>query len=115
MDHIFYRQSSSNFFDRLVVDVNNIYKDYPFNKTPDSKPGLFPLIKDPAHRLYRSFLLPLKLRRCIYHALRRTNLDQIWFDEFKGYWSKVLNGRPLHSLHDLFFLKNLYRVQFQDN
>lgn len=115
MDDILYQQSSSNFFDRLAVDVNGVYKDYPIVKAQDAKPNSFPLTQSPVHGIYRNFLLPLKFRRCIYHGLRRTNLDQSWFDEFKEYWSKVLNGRPLHSLHDLFFLKNLYRMRFQNN
>jgi len=104
-----------NFFDNLFVDVSELYQNVPLDKSQEARPCYFSLTQSFVHGIYRNFLLPLKFRRCIYHGLRRTNLDQSWFNEFKEYWSKVLNGRPLHGLHDLFFLKNLYRVRFQSN
>lgn len=115
MKNIFYQNQQTNSFDNLVIDISRLYDNYPIGKGQDAKPNSFPLIQSPVHGIYRNFLLPLKFRRCIYHGLRRTNLDQSWFEEFKKYWSEVLSGRPLHGLHDLFFLKNLYRVKFQNS
>lgn len=115
MNDVLYKKRPTNFFDNLLIDVPQLYQEHPISKSQDAKPNFFPLIRTPVHRIYRSPLIPLKYRRYFYHGLRRTNLDQSWFEEFKEYWSHVLKGRPLWGIYDLLFLKNLYRVKFQNN
>jgi len=56
----------------------------------------------------------MKARHYLWHALRRINLDQSWFEAFRPYWTDVLGGRPLLAVQDLYFIQGLYRVRYQD-
>ena len=114
MSEIFYQKQNANFFDNMIVDVPKLYKDHPIKKEEGTKPNLVPFAGTPCHKIYQNRLMPLKYRRYAYHGLRRIGLDQSWFDEFKKYWSSILHGRPFWGKQDLFFLKNLYRVEFQN-
>lgn len=115
MSDIFYKKHETNFFDNLVVDIPKLYENFPVKKEENAKSNLVPFAQTPCHKIYQNRLIPLKYRRYAYHGLRRIGLDQSWFSEFKKYWSSVLQGRPFWGVQDLFFLKNLYRVKFQDN
>ncbi len=103
-----------NYFDNMGVDVRKLYKEFPIEKKINPSPNLLHPQKSPFHFITNQTLLPLILRRAIQRYSRQINLDQSWFNEFHTYWSGVLKGRPLISTHDLWFLKNWYRVKFQD-
>lgn len=113
-DSKFYLQSTNNQFDNLPVDLDSIYTRFPLEKLatlgiPASiSSGLLP-------RLYRNRLLPLKWRLKLWQLAFRAQLDLDWFEEISNYWVNILGGRPLWSVHDLYFLKNIYRIKFQAN
>jgi hypothetical protein len=116
VDNIFYRKRETNLFDNLVVDIKQLYEEHPIDKKMDAKPKKVPFAQSLFHRLiYRNPLIPLRYRNILWHGARQVNIDQTWFYEFRTYWSKILHGRPLYSTYDLFFLKNVYRMKFQEN
>lgn len=114
MNDIFYRKREHNFFDNLVVDVKKLFEEYPIDRKVDARPSFVPFAQSPFHRVYRSRFIPLKYRRYFFQLARQVNFDLTWFQEFRSYWSKVLHGRPLWGVQDFYFLRNLYRVKFQD-
>jgi SAM-dependent methyltransferase len=114
---LFFNSNETNYFDKLVVDVAALYKNHPIEQmrnTP-SRRRLPDFANSRWHQIYRNRLLPLKLRQKLWQFNRQTHADISWFQAFSGYWSTVLGGRPLFSVHDLIFLKNLYRIRFQAN
>jgi 2-polyprenyl-3-methyl-5-hydroxy-6-metoxy-1,4-benzoquinol methylase len=115
MTEIFYRKTQNNYFDNLVVDVKKIYSKYPINKKFSPKINHVNYINRIFYKIYRSSLFPLKARVLFWKFLRQTNIDLTWFNEFEKYWTDIIGGRPLWNLQDLFFLKNLYRIKFQES
>ncbi len=115
MAEIFYHKTQNNFFDNLVVDIKKIYSKHPINKKYSPKINNVNYTKNIHYKLYRSSLIPLRLRRLFWRFLRQINIDLTWFNEFEKYWVNIIGGRPLWNIQDLFFLKNLYRVKFQEN
>ncbi len=115
MDRNFYMERETNFFDNMVVNIGELYERFPLQKDQDAKSCFVPSMQGRFHKIYRNRLIPLRRREQIWHLLRRTNLDLSWFGEFSSYWSSVLKGRPLYTVHDFYFLRNLYRIRFQNN
>lgn len=109
----FYTQKDSNEFDNLRVDVPRLYAQFPIEKMGDLDPDASG--KELSSRLYRTRILPLSLRLKIWRLLFRSQIDQAWFNIFNQYWVRILGGRPLWSIHDFYFLKNVYRAKFQSN
>jgi SAM-dependent methyltransferase len=112
---IFYDKREYNFFDRLQVDVPELYRQHPLEawaSLSGKPPFLHRSIFDP---LYRISCVPFRYRRLIRQAFRRIHLDLGWFYQFQQYWGNVLHGRPLWGVEDFFFLKNIYRMRFQYN
>ena len=111
MAAVFRTEASANRFDRLTVDVPELYRRQPLGQmsTPSHSGG------GPFAALYRTSLLPLSVRLSFWKLLHRLRLDQAWFDRFAEYWTAVLGGRPLRSPDDFHFLRNLYRLRFQDS
>ncbi len=112
MDNDSYAKDNKNYFDKLIVNVPELYSQYP---PKDSSKNTFDIRKTIFSKIYRSRFFTLKIRNYLFHFFRRINLDLTWLDEFKFYWQGCLKGRPFWSSHDFFFLKNLYRVKFQNN
>ena len=113
MSQIFWVDRQSNDWDKLVLDIKEIYKKHPLEAvsvaTKETPTVAFLKL------LYRAPFLPLSLRRYIHKMSCQTNVDLGWFFEFSQYWSTVLEGRPLWGVQDFYFLMNLYRMHFQDN
>jgi SAM-dependent methyltransferase len=100
-----------NKFDQMVVDVDDLYARVPLGTNPV---GATPIrVRSPLAPLYGTRLLPLQFRRFLSRLLRRTHLDLSWFEAFNEYWTTVLGGRTLLTVHDFYFLKNVYRSKFQ--
>ncbi|MEY2817109.1 MAG: hypothetical protein RL275_572 [Chloroflexota bacterium] len=113
MRDVFKTDEEFNQWDKLVLDVKEVYKKYPlsvnvFEETQKKTTALF-------RRFYKTPFIPLSFRRFIRKLFLRTNLDTSWFEDFSNYWSSTLGGRPLLSVQDFYFLTNLYRTRFQDN
>jgi len=114
MSDLFHQKSKNNYYDNLIVDLNDIYSKSPINKKHYLKTNQVSYLKSYFDKLYHCSILPLKVRVFFWHLLRQTRIDLTWFKEFKNYWTSVIGGRPLWNVEDLFFLKNLYRVKFQE-
>ncbi len=111
---LFY-QKNINRYDNMEVDVDEIYEKYPLARIKDLVPdetnstvGLF-------NKIYNYRLFPLKYRNYLWYLVRQLNLDIKWFADFSRYWTKVLGGRPLWGVEDFYFLRNIYRIRFQNN
>lgn len=115
MTDYFCRNQKVNFFDNMAVDVEKLYKEFPPVKETGASCNKVPSLSDFCRRIYHSRFIPVKYRGFACKVLRQIRLDQGWFLEFRKYWSGVLKGRPLWGVEDLFFLKNLYRIKFQDS
>lgn len=102
-----------NKFDNLLINVPALYKKYPIGKNSfqnisgsQQEIGIF-------NRLYRLSIIPFSVANVLWYLFHRTNLDQRWFDEFKKYWRQVLGGLTLWGPQDFYFLRNIYRLKFQ--
>lgn len=80
-------------FNRLVIDIKEIYTRFPINKKINPKPNQVNLIRSFFHKIYRNSFLPLKLRIFFWYLFRRTNIDLSWFKEFSNYGNRVLYQR----------------------
>jgi SAM-dependent methyltransferase len=114
-DDVFRLHRTHNRFDDLAIDVNGLYAAHPIGPSERATTNDVPFAASPFHAIYRSRLIPLSSRRRLWRLARQTGVDTSWFLEFSTYWSSVLGGRPLWGPQDFYFLKNLYRVRFQDN
>jgi len=96
----------------MVVDVKGLYDKYPIDKLKQT--ATLPS-QSSLHRICRNSLIRLKYRDRIWRIARQINYDLSWFNDFRSYWSTILKGRPLWGVQDFYFLKNLYRVKFQES
>lgn len=116
MDQRFYSPAGPNQFDRLQINLERLYDQFPVSARGDSRVNPVPWAASGFQRwCYRNPFLSLSFRGRLNHLLRRTHLDLSWFEGFKDYWGAVLGGRPLWSVQDFYFLMNHYRVRFQTN
>jgi hypothetical protein len=115
MNEGFHGNQKGNYYDNLLIDVKDIFQKFPIEKKVAASINNVSLNKSLFHRIYSSRLIPLQYKNYFWHLLNRINLDQTWINEFKHYWSKVLGGRPLWGPQDLYFLRNHYRIKFQNS
>ncbi len=104
-----------NYFDNLKIDIKELYKKYPINFKVNPKPNQFNFANNVYSKIYKNPLIPLKLRNKLWLFFRKNSLDNSWLDEFNNYWTKILKGRPLPTIYDMFFIKNIYRLKFQES
>lgn len=92
-----------NFFDNIKLNIPEIKNKVLDNKIKYSKSS-FPKLD-----LICNILIHLSgiSKEFIYSYLFTK-----WFKEFKVFWTKILNGRPIDII-DFHFLRCLYRVKFQ--
>ena len=109
--NLFYQQRSSNYYDNLKVDVKELYARYPIEKVNAARKDKKTLLS----RIYYNSFIPIKLRNYVWYFFHRGHFDFAWLDQFRKYWSTVLGGRPLWDEHDFYFLRNIYRLKFQEN
>ncbi len=114
MDEMFYQKNVKAFYN-INIDVKQFYKNFPISKKLNLKPNQVYYRDKIVHKLYRNSLIPLNIRYKLWSFFRSINLDLSWFNEFIKYWGSKIGGRPLLNVHDLFFLKNLLRIKFQDS
>lgn len=110
LDEIFQARRTANFYDRLVIDVPELFRRYPLERAA-TWPG------DAARPspVYRTGALPLAGRVTLWKLLQRLSFDRTWFQTFQSYWTNVLGGRPLLGPEDFHFLRGVYRMRHQDN
>lgn len=105
--------AAPNLYENLVLHIPELYKSFPLQKLSE-QPVHLQISEKLFYGIYRSRFIPLKLKRAIWVLLRRVHLDQSWFERFQPYWSNVLGARPLWSPEDVYFLRNWYRIKFQN-
>src|SRR4051812_28211317 len=108
--NIFRTEGPSNLFDRLTVDVPELFRRYPLERA-----AAWPGAAADVAAMYRSPALPLRARVALWKLLHRLSLDREWFTTFQSYWSHVLGGRPLLGPEDFHFLRGMYRIRHQPN
>lgn len=96
---------TSNHYDKLSINIDDIFEKKKDLKDYKSK-GLL-------KRLFIRYISAVLIKLKLYETLVEIGLIKGWFDDFKEYWHKVLNGRPLY-LHDFYFLLGNYRVKFSN-
>lgn len=99
-----------NRFDRLVVDVPDIYRRFPIIPGGES---ILSNSNSNLVSLYQLRVLPLDFRTNLSLLLKRLHIDINWFYEFRSYWTSVLGGFKLTSFYDVFYLKNVYTAHVQ--
>jgi 2-polyprenyl-3-methyl-5-hydroxy-6-metoxy-1,4-benzoquinol methylase len=109
MQSDFYESRLTNQYDNMVIDVEQLYRDFPLNSLPKLRYRTARLA-----RYYHTRYLPRRFRIALMRFLRTVLLDLTWFNEFKVYWETVLQGRTLWGVQDLYFLRNWYRVKYQN-
>lgn len=114
-DNEFHNSRSSNGFDRLKVDVDELYRRHPVDSKESSGVDFIPQNLSHYDKIYRSRLMPLETKSNLRLFLTRTHVDDTWFKEFGGYWHRILGGRPLYGVADFHSLRSIYRQQFQNN
>ena len=115
MNETFYRKKEKNYFKNFTIDVKKLYDNYPISKKIKPLKNQVYFMNTFFNKIYRNRLIPLKIRNYLWYYFRQTNLDISWFNEFNRYWIKILGARSLKNVHDLFFLRNLYNMKFQEN
>ncbi|MCU0513851.1 MAG: class I SAM-dependent methyltransferase [Anaerolineae bacterium] len=103
-----YTASPPNALDHLVLDVPRLYATHP----PGTGSGRL-VAQRHLRRMYRYAPLPLAQRAALWRFFRQTRVDLDWFYEFMPYWSQILGGRPFYLVDDFLFIKNWYRLRFQ--
>ena len=95
----------SNYYDRLNVDVNELFK----NKMN------IEIIKMPSFikRFIKRYLFALLIKADLINPMVENGFINGWFKEYRKYWSHILNGRPMY-LHDFYYLLGVYRQRFQN-
>jgi len=92
-------------FDDIEVDINELF-DSTYDFPKPQKPGYI-------KRLFNRYFFGLLIKLRLYTRLVDNGFLRSWFEEFKHYWSLVLDGRPLF-FHDFHFLLGVYRQKFQN-
>ena len=97
--------NNSNHYDRLKVDINQLF-DRKF-ETESKKQHSF------LKRLFKRYYFAFLIKTGLINPLTEAGFINGWFKEFKTYWSDILEGRPMY-LHDFYYLLGVYRQRFQD-
>ena len=111
MASVNYRKAVSA-FDSFDIDVPAIWQDFP--PSPEVAEALFGTCCSLGNALYRSPLLPVKLRVALWTLLNKTHFDTIWLEKFNAYWTGVLKRRPILGVLDFAFLLGVHRRIFYD-
>lgn len=97
--------NNSNHYDRLKVDINQLF-DRKF-ETESKKQHSF------LKRLFKRYYFAFLIKTGLINPLTEVGFINGWFKDFKEYWRNVLDGRPIY-LHDFYYLLGVYRQRFQD-
>lgn len=90
------------------IDVSKLFERYPIGAIPN--PGhRYPRLS----KFYRNTVLPLDMRLDYLIWLRQVQADLSWYREFRNYWERILNGRPLWGVADYYFFREQFRLGFQ--
>ena len=95
-----------NKFDNIVVNIEELFRK---NYYIDNK---F-LNKNFLVKIFKRYLIGFLLFINVYDRLINSGFLLKWFTEFRLYWSKVLEGRPIY-FHDFHYLLGIYRQKFQN-
>ena len=97
-----------NYFDNMRIDISESHKRF------SSLPRHIKSIKKPkCLNLFKLFLSMITLWLGLREFLVLNGLSKKWLDDFRSYWSKILNGRPFGSNLDFFMLLHDYRKRQQ--
>jgi 2-polyprenyl-3-methyl-5-hydroxy-6-metoxy-1,4-benzoquinol methylase len=93
-----------NYFDDMRVDISESHHRFA-NLTRNAKS-----IKKLRYRnIIKLYLTRIALRLGIQEFLVVNGISRRWLDDFRKYWSDILNGRPFWGTLDFFMLRHDYR------
>jgi 2-polyprenyl-3-methyl-5-hydroxy-6-metoxy-1,4-benzoquinol methylase len=97
-----------NYFDDMRIDISESHRRLA-NLTTTPK-----TIKQPKYRnILKLYLTGLGLRFGIHEFLIVNGIRRRWLDDFRNYWSGILNGRPFWNTLEFFLLLHDYRKRQQ--
>lgn len=97
-------RKGGNYFDDMRVDIAESHRR--FTNLPRNTKS----IRRPRYRnIIKFYLTEIALRLNIYELLVVNGIRRRWLDDFRDYWSGILNGRPFWSTLDFFMLLHDYR------
>ncbi len=97
-----------NYFDDMRIDISESHRRLA-NLTRNVKS-----IKRPKYKnIIKIYLTTIALHLGIHEFLLMNGIRRRWFDDFRNYWSDILNGRPLWNTIDFFMLLHDYRKRQQ--
>ena len=97
--------NDSNYYDKLSINIDKVF-DEKINITSKKFPSLF-------RRIFNRYLNAILIKLGLRSSLVEIGFISGWFNDFKKYWSEVLEGRPMY-LHDFYYLLGVYRQRFQN-
>jgi SAM-dependent methyltransferase len=97
-----------NYYDDMRIDISESHQSLAkLSKNPKS-------IKRPKYRnIIRLYLTGMFMKIGFYEILVENGISRKWLDDFRGYWSNILNGRPFWNTLDFFNLTHDYRKRQQ--
>jgi 2-polyprenyl-3-methyl-5-hydroxy-6-metoxy-1,4-benzoquinol methylase len=101
-------RGDGNYFDNMLVDISESHQRFVhLTRKPKSiKRSIF-------RNTIKLYLTRIALRIGIYEFLTMNGIKKKWLDEFREYWSCILNGRPFWNTFDFFSLLHDYRKRQQ--
>jgi SAM-dependent methyltransferase len=97
-----------NYFDDMRIDISESHHRFAnLSRTPKS-------IKRPKYRnIVKLYLTGLCMRFGFQEFLIVNGIRRKWLDDFRSYWSGILNGRPFQNTLGFFMLLHDYRKRQQ--
>lgn len=97
-----------NYFDDIRIDISESHRRFAeLARTPKS-------IKRPKYRnTVKLYLTELCIRVGIHEFLIVNGIRRRWLNDFRSYWSGILNGRPFWNTLEFFMLLHDYRKRQQ--
>lgn len=93
-----------NYFDDMRIDIAESHRKFA-NLIRNAKS-----IRRPRYRnIIKLYLTGIALRLGIYQFFVVNGIRRTWLENFRDYWSNILNGRPFWNTLDFFMLLHDYR------
>ncbi len=97
-----------NYFDDMQIDIAESHQRFVNLSRKDKN------ITRPRYRnTIKYYLTGIAMQLGIYEFLVVNGISRRWLDDFRDYWSNILNGRPFWNTLDFFMLLHDYRKRQQ--
>jgi SAM-dependent methyltransferase len=97
-----------NYFDDMRIDISESHRRF-----VDLDRNTASIHRSKYRNLVKLYLTGVAMRLGIYEFLIVNGIRKKWLDDFRSYWSDILNGRPFWNTMDFFMLLHDYRKRQQ--